>query len=298
MMPTALRLPILAALVLVGACSAADPTHSDTTDSGADPHDSGADSNDSADSGAARTYDGGTGPYAVTVSTETVDGQDVTWYAPDGGTGLAVAWSHGFARSPANHATSAARAASWGFLVATPALPSFSDQEVNAEFLTGTLHDAAIGRGATDVGYVGHSAGGLASLLAASGGAAWALVGLDGTDVNDLGVTADADVTAPTLLLAGEPSACNADGNGRLWATSGTLRQLVINGGSHCDFESDTDTICETLCGAADPVRQDAVAAWAIAWLLEVAGEDVGAWHSGGDEEASETASGTITEGW
>lgn len=245
-----------------------------------------------------RVYDGGTGPFAVSMSNATVAGQPVTWYQPEGGNGLALAWSHGFARSPANHATSAARAASWGFLVATPELPSFSDQEVNAEFLTGDLHDAAVSKGASEVGYVGHSAGGLASVLAASGGDAWVLVGLDGTDVDDLGVAADASVTAPTLLLAGEPSACNADGNGRAWTASGTLRRLVINAASHCDFESDTDSLCESLCGASDAARQDAVAAWAIAWMMEVAGEDVGVWNQGGDEEAGEVASGMITNGW
>lgn len=250
------------------------------------------------DSAATGVYDGGTGPFAVNVTSDSVGGQTVTWYEPGGGNGLAVAWSHGFARSPANHGTSAARAASWGFLVATPEPPSFSDQEVNAEFLTGDLHDAAVARGATGVGYVGHSAGGLASVLAASGGDAWILVGLDGTDVDNLGVTAAPAVTAPTLLLAGEPSACNADGNGRAWTKSGQLRRLVVNGASHCDFESDTDSLCESLCGATDPARQDAVAAWTIAWLMETAGGDVGAWNEGGDEEATEVASGRITNGW
>ncbi len=52
---------------------------------------------------------------------------------------------------PANHATSAARAASWDFFVVTPEPLSFSDQEANADFLTGDLHD---------VGYMGHGAGG------------------------------------------------------------------------------------------------------------------------------------------
>ncbi len=250
------------------------------------------------DSAATGVYDGGTGPFAVDVTSDTVGGQTVTWYEPEGGNGLAVAWSHGFARSPANHATSAARAASWGFLVATPELPSLSDQTVNAEFLAGDLHDAAIAKGAGDVGYVGHSAGGLASVLAASGREAWILVGLDGTDVDDLGVAAAPAVTSPTLLLAGEPSACNADGNGRAWATSGELRRLVVNGASHCDFESDTDSLCESLCGASDAARQDAVAAWTIAWLVEGAGGDAGAWEDGGDEEATEVASGMITNGW
>ncbi|GDX82816.1 hypothetical protein LBMAG42_46270 [Deltaproteobacteria bacterium] len=243
-------------------------------------------------------YDGGTGPFEVSVTDETLAGETVTWYEPSGGNGFALAWSHGFARSPENHATAAARAASWGFLVGVPELPSLSDQEVNAEFLTGDLHDAAIAKGAESVGYVGHSAGGLASLLAASVGGAWVLVGLDGTDVDDLGVAAAPSVTAPTLLLAGEPSACNADGNGRAWTTSSGLRRLAVNSASHCDFESDTDSLCDSLCGAHDPARQDAVQAWTIAWLLEVAGEDVGAWSDGGDEEASEVTEGLITPGW
>jgi len=250
------------------------------------------------ESGAQVVYDGGTGPFEVNVTDETLAGETVTWYEPGGGNGRAVGWSHGFARSPENHAAAAARAASWGFLVGVPELPSFSDQEVNAEFLTGDLRDAAIAKGAESVGYVGHSAGGLASLLAASGGDAWVLVGLDGTDVDDLGVAAAPSVTAPTLLLAGEPSACNADGNGRAWTTSGGLRRLAVTSASHCDFESDTDTLCDSLCGAHEPTRQDAVQAWTIAWLLEVAGEDVGAWSDGGAEEASDVAEGVVTPGW
>lgn len=250
------------------------------------------------ESGAQAVYDGGTGPFDVSVTDETLAGETVTWYEPRGGNGLAVGWSHGFARSPENHATAAARAASWGFLVGVPELPSLSDQEVNAAFLTGDLRDAAIAKGAESVGYVGHSAGGLASLLAASRGDAWVLVGLDGTDVDGLGVAAAPSVTAPTLLLAGEPSACNAEGNGRAWTTSGGIRRLAVNAASHCDFESDTDSLCGSLCGAHDPERQDAVEAWTIAWLLEVAGADVGAWNDGGDEEASAVTGGVITPGW
>ena len=279
-------------LLLALACNSKTPADTQTTDSHV--------TQDTDTTGGEQlpVYNGSTGPFSVQTETDTVGGTDVTWYIPAQSNGRAIAWSHGFARSPENQAKFAERAATWGFLVATPKLPSFSDHEANALFLATDLRQAALARGATSVGYVGHSAGGLASLLAAGQSEAWVMVGLDGTDVSDLGIDNDTSVTAPTLLMVGEPSTCNSDGNGREWQTSGNSRHLYLHDATHCDFESDTDSLCTSFCGANDAARQERVAVWAIAYLLETAGADVGDWKSGGTEENAEITDGNISNSW
>ena len=280
--------------ILLASCQ----TPLSATDSESDSGAIGGDSGTPDSSGPGVEYTGGTGPFAVQKETGSVAGQDVVWYTPEGSPEFALAWSHGFARGPEQHASVAALAASWGFLVVTPRLPSLSDHQANADFLATDLRDAALERGAAHFGYVGHSAGGLASLLAAADSEAWVLVGLDGVDASGLGVDAAGSVEAPALLLAGEPSTCNSSGNGRDWVPGGSVRELVVNGASHCDFESDTDGTCEAFCGAADPARQTAVQTWTMAWLVAQAGGDAGDWVAGGAQEQAAVADDTISVGW
>ena len=112
--------------------------------------------------------------------------------------------------------------------------------------------------GAQRVVYAGFSAGGLAALLAARGDPrAIGVVTLDLVDAQGLGVRAAAGLHKPLLALAGEPTNCNAGGNGRIvYAIAPRARVQHIAGAGHCDFESPTDTLCALVCQDPDGARR------------------------------------------
>ncbi len=272
------------------------------TDSDADADtDSDADTDTDTDTVPARPeYDGGVGPWTVSDLDDSVDGNDVTFFVPaEGGPWPVVVWSHGFGRSKANHATAATRLASWGFLVMTPNLPSFSDHAANGEAIATTFLAAAratFGAQVSDqAAFVGHSAGGLASLYAASLVDVDALVTLDGVDASDLGIDAAPGVSEPMLLLSGEASGCNSDGNGTAWAdlVAGPVWPVGVPDATHCDFESDTDWVCTTFCGANDARRQEVIEQYAIAWVIHQTWGGADTWIQGAQAEA-DRAAGTI----
>jgi pimeloyl-ACP methyl ester carboxylesterase len=283
-------------------------TDTDTdTDSDSDSDsDTDTDSGDTQDTAAPDTYTDGDGPYRVTTRSSRVDGQDVTWYEPSGvdtsvGPQPVLIWAHGFGRTQENYATGARRAATWGFLVAVPELPSVytGDHEGNAEWLATQMLPAArdaVGNDAAPAGYVGHSAGGLASLLAASQSEVDFLVTLDGVDASDLGVDADGLVDEPTLQLIGESSSCNSSGNGRNWNTSGEQWQVDVTDATHCDFESDTDWLCTSFCGSNDADRQALVNIYAVAWALHHVGRGGSAYQPDGSATAADRSAGRISD--
>ncbi len=295
------------ALLLLIACTPSKSPDDSSSDADADTDadtdtDTDADSDTDTDSDA-DTYTGATGPWTVSTTTLSVDGTDVTVYVPNSpaeSTSLAVV-SHGFARGPSNHVGTATRLASWGFVVATPQLPTLSDHVQNGEYVANDLVPAlrtAYGA-ATDgkLALMGHSAGGLASLIAAAETPADALIGLDAVDVSDTGASYAGSVSAPTLLLAGDPSACNSDGNGTAWAAllAGQSWLLSVTDATHCDFESDTDSLCTMVCGANDAARQDRIQAYAVAWAVHQLHGDADAWMQDGAQAAADRAAGTIS---
>lgn len=243
----------------------------------------------------AEPYGGGQGPWGVTEEVTEVAGQEVTVYTPDAPEPVpGVIWSHGFARGPQFHVTGARRAASWGFRVATPALPEFSDHEANGVFLAEAMVpfiDSGAG-----VMLVGHSAGGLASLIAASLVRVDAYVGLDPVDSSGLGEDVAGSVEN-ALVLHGEPSACNSNGNSREWVTGAGWR-VTVTGASHCDFESDTEPGCAVLCGANAEERQALIQEYTVAWLLVAAGggavSGADAWTEGGAEAVEDRDAGSV----
>lgn len=248
----------------------------------------------------APVYDGGTGPWTVDATASRVGGQDVDWYVPDAAGPLPViVWAHGFGRGPEHHAGAAAQAASWGFLVAVPKLPSFIDHPANGSWIVGTLLPEArrlAGSDAVPVGLVGHSAGGLATLVAASLVQVDAWVGLDAVDDRGgTGADVDDSVMAPALLLRAPSASCNADGNSGMWRTGGTRWTVTVEDSNHCDFESDTDSTCELFCGgAADPFRQDLVRAYAIGWLVHHLQGGADDWVDGGTRARDDRDAGRI----
>jgi dienelactone hydrolase len=106
--------------------------------------------------------------------------------------------------------------------------------------------------GARRVVYAGFSAGGLAAVLAAvEDPAALGVLALDLVDQGGLGVRAAARLDKPLVGLMGDPSACNARGNGMAVLAAGPRARVErIAGAGHCDFESPTDWLCEQVCGA------------------------------------------------
>ncbi len=270
-------------LLILSSCSAP------TSDSG--PPESDSDTAGETDSDT-DTYGDGDGPFGVIEETVEVAGQEVTLYTPDAPGALpGVVWSHGFARGPQFHVTGARRAASWGFLVATPVLPEFSDHAANGAFIADSMVPA-VDQGA-GVMLVGHSAGGLASLLAATQAPVDAYVGLDPVDSSELGLEAAADVLN-ALVLHGEPTACNSDANSTAWDIPLAWHVTVI-GASHCDFESDTETGCTLVCGDSDSARQALIQEYAVAWLLNTVGRGAEAWLAGGSEAEADRDGGRIS---
>lgn len=236
-------------------------------------------------------YSAGDGPWSVTEATTEVSGQEVKLYTPDAPGPLpGVVWSHGFARGPQFHVAAARRAATWGFLVATPVLPEFSDHEANGSFIASSMVPV-VDQGA-GVMLVGHSAGGLASLIAASQVPVDAYVGLDPVDASGLGLAAAPSVNN-ALVLHGEPSGCNSEGNSTEWQIPAAW-QVTVVGASHCDFESDTETGCTAFCGDNDAARQALIQTYAVAWLVHAVERGADAWMEAGSEALADRDAGRI----
>lgn len=98
--------------------------------------------------------------------------------------------------------------------------------------------------------YAGFSAGALAALVAgrADPGAVGVLA-LDLVDDGGLGLRTARALDKPLVGLMGEPTACNARGNGQPVLAAGRTADIrTIAGAGHCAFESPTDWLCRMVC--------------------------------------------------
>lgn len=183
-------------------------------------------------------------------------------YSPPRPAAVAIVFAHGFMRSRATFADHAAAMAADGVLAAVPDLPYATDSRKNARALAdlvGQLRAGALGPPVQRVVLVGFSAGGLAALLAADTPGVVGYVGLDAFDrPGGVGLDAARTLTTPARTLRAPSSFCNAYGISAPWI--GAFKALesdrVIDGATHCDFESPTDRMCQLFCGRADPARQ------------------------------------------
>jgi len=169
-----------------------------------------------------------------------------------------VVLGHGFARGPDTMTGWADHLASWGVEVLLPTLCHYNiiagvDHEMNGQ----NMVELADYHGAAEVVYGGHSAGGLASIIAASQDPdALGVLGLDTTDTENVPNVPDfigqqyADsIKVPGFLVMGEPSSCNSNNNGlQLFEMMGESYILKVDDADHCDFESPTDFVCEMNC--------------------------------------------------
>jgi len=172
--------------------------------------------------------------------------------------------THGFMRSRRNMSGWGNHLASKGFVVAVPDLPTRSNHVKNGRFvneLQAYLADQVRWQQRIDparVGYMGFSAGGLSSLLAAASSTTVAIwVGLDPVDRDGLGARAAPNVKARTTVLTAEPSACNAQGNASgLIAALPQAEHHRVSGAVHVDAEWPTTSPAQAVCGASTEARR------------------------------------------
>jgi pimeloyl-ACP methyl ester carboxylesterase len=195
--------------------------------------------------------------------------------------GVTVLVAHGFLRDASTMRGWARHLASHGLRTVAVSFcnstPFAGRHDRNALDLRGVADAVRAPQGGR-VAYVGFSAGGLAALLAAADDdGAVAYLGLDAVDSGALAARAAA-WSGPRLFLAGEPSACNADG--AMLAVAAVIeraRVVRIPNATHCHFEDPYAPACELLCGRVEPPEaaaaiRDAIRSLATAWLLGHAG--------------------------
>lgn len=201
---------------------------------------------------------------------------DYRLYRPERHSGDAlVVLGHGFLRSQARMTDLAAALAADGIAVATLDFCNMSPWDGGHVQNGRDMIALARALEADRVVYAGFSAGALAALIAGRNDRqAAGIVALDLVDQDDIGLRAARGLDKPLLGLSGEPTNCNAGGNGRrVYAASDQAVVQHIAGAGHCDFESPTDGLCELICedpdGAA-PSQRRAIIGNAVAAVREV----------------------------
>jgi MYXO-CTERM domain-containing protein len=225
---------------------------------------------------AARTYEV---PGAKAVAVKSLDATTSLVAPTSGGPYPLVVASHGFSASGDNQIGWARHFASWGFVVAVPSFPSplAPDTAKNAAVIEGLVTKlqgplaATEGVASGPFGLEGHSAGGLATTVAAMKLTPAATVLFDPVDRNSEGKTAYAKICAPVMAIFAGPSSCNNNAEWRAFAKSavGDLVAFDVKGSTHCDGENGARALCGTFCGgAASAPRQGIYAHYATAFLL------------------------------
>jgi hypothetical protein len=203
-------------------------------------------------------------PLTTSVTRETLrvqlltGGADVDLYWPSAvAQAPMVIVAHGFSRHRHNMSGWGQHLAKEGIVAVVPDLPAGSDHARNGRFLS-ELREYLLGDDSLKeridparVGLMGFSAGGLSSLLSASGSPSVAIwVGLDPVDRDGLGVRAASLVQAHAVVITAEPSACNAQGNARdIVAALPRHDHFRVAGAVHVDAEWPTSWLAELVCG-------------------------------------------------
>jgi dienelactone hydrolase len=195
--------------------------------------------------------------------------------------------SHGFSASSANQLGWAEHFASYGFVVAVPDFPGglSPDHVKNGDTIVTLVNDVATAVPKADktrIGFEGHSAGGLATTLAAAKVKPGAVVLFDPVDNGGRGKTAFATLCSPTLVLFANAGTCNNSAGWKAFgaATTGPLTLASVVGGSHCDGENASRGVaCSLFCqqSGADPARQTVHAKYATAHFMAVLKNDADA---------------------
>ncbi|MGV3622807.1 MAG: hypothetical protein ACO1OB_18455 [Archangium sp.] len=190
------------------------------------------------------------------------------------------AFGHGFQNDKANAETLARALAAEGVVVVVPQFPSLlsacgSDHARNGRVLLAAI-DQQIALGDIDASRVavgGHSAGGLAALLAGASRPMVAQMLFDPVDNSGLGAAALANVRGATLLVFAPPAQCNSQGNAVAWfgGLTGPRGTLEVVNANHCDPQGPISMLCTFGCGGAaatSAVRSALFQKYAVTFLL------------------------------
>ncbi len=187
--------------------------------------------------------------------------------------------SHGWSASGTNQLGWAKHFATHGFVVAVPTFPSpLSPDTTTNSGIIKSLVTNLTGKDAAQYhvapgkyGLEGHSAGGLATTVAAAGLSPDAVVLFDPVDKAGAGKAAYAGLCKPILAVFAESGSCNqnAEWLGFEASTKAELVAFKVAGSTHCDGENKARTLCGPFCGGgADLDRQAVYGHYATAFLL------------------------------
>ena len=239
-----------------------------------------------------------TGPYTQSSASQSVSlnacesPMAITTVATSNTGAPTVIIAHGFFRSSANMIEWAQHLGTWGLNSMVVDMCHFSDHSQNGI----ALAELASTMGISNPLYMGFSAGGLASLVAASNSNPLGVVTLD--PVDDMAGTGSTitDIPVNVLGLIGEPSECNSQNN-----SIGLLQNVSadyifrIQDADHCDFEAPTDDLCENgvlgfgACGNTTATLSDETIRSTIRGL----GTSGVLWLSGLDSDAADWWTGS-----
>ena len=197
----------------------------------------------------------------------------------------AVVLGHGFARNKGVMAGWGKLLASRGYVAAAPNFPGpLPDHTLNGKLMSALL-GWMVTQGATSGtplsgrvdgtrrAVMGHSAGGLAALLAASADKQIdVVIGLDPVDVSALAQKAAPAIAAPVVFIRAQPGACNSNGNAAaIYKLLKAPRMtLTVVKATHCDPELPSGPLCTAVCGGTAAPRQARFRRYAMAALDHV----------------------------
>jgi len=211
-------------------------------------------------------FDVSSGSYAITTADSSQ--MDYSIYSPvNHESEVVVLLVHGFSRDQSVMAGFAEHFASWGIKTITMNLlhSSIVDNDPILDALDINILADQIGQGVPIV-YVGHSSGGMRSVLAASQNSnAIAVLGLDlvdalypGTDNQYYALSLVSNMMIPIWGMFGESSTCNANINGlNVFQDAVQGNAVIVTEADHCDFELPTNFLCSFLCGQENYIFSD-----------------------------------------
>lgn len=260
------------------------------------------------------------GPYEVTTVSNSLNvdtGENLNYiiFMPeDSQPSVHVLLVHAFSRDMSVLADLAQHYASWGISVVTMNLihSSIFENDPLQDVIDLGLLSAHISEGEPII-YVGHSAGAMRAIVSAvSDSNAIAILGLDLTDGayeqtggEFLALSNTPSLSIPLWGLLGEPSDCNAYGNGLdVYFESNHGNAISITEADHCDFELPTNFLCTFLCqGSNDLFSEDeindVILNLSTAYLLHHSGiqdDAISMWMPGNDYYEGLIADGAIEQ--